>query len=715
MTHFSLVATAMLIAASVPTLSGAETFTYGNFDHDARTCAITAYDGADIESLTIPSIYKLEDTTYKVSKVEADVFHDLPSLTVVNIGPHLASIGYSDKLGSPRNFYSCPNLKLFAVDPSNQHLSVTSEGILVDNPASILIVPPHVATKGGLLQLPALMTRIGDDAFNGVSTVTTLSLGKDLAWIMNNGGLNKATSLKKFHIAPDNPNFTVIDDALLIKKYSSEGNAEVVSLAPCADITRLQIPASVTIAGKSHDISRFVGSACANCRNITSAVIDAPVSFLIGNTFYNCPVLREISFTQDFPCTIPSNFARDCPALREVSLPTPPVHISNSAFKGCRSLIRFPFNASTVLFGDSIFAGTGFDKVVIEGTIASGDMRRFPSATFAECRNLETIDMSAIQFENEPDNDMHFDYCLFEKGFAADTPRLKTFIAPRRSIMSRDIFGTSCDLRKIVLQNFDCSSKYAPFTYYADASPVLYAVTRNTWRQIKNPIGWLFAASPDVTLTPTVYCDAWKMVSPAYDSSSGLEIGTNLNPYYIPGATYYIPALASSNYKDVPEERLHEMFSIIPTAANDGKSTRLECRPLIDGLEFKAIYFKSKSYFPIGGIVELPDKPYEVSWSTIEVEYWVNDVLMKTTYSSAGVIFNQAGADDILADTSITVRLDGRHAVFNTAVEYTLTDIRGRVLARGEGQDADMSALPSGIYIINAHNPQDSITRKITF
>lgn len=701
---------ALLIAAPATVLQAAGTFSYGNFDDASLTCAITAYDGTDTESLTIPSIYKLDDVTYKVTRVEADVFHGLPSLTIVNIGPYLTSIGDYDKyIGSTRNFYRCPKLKIFSVNPSNKRFSAAPNGILTaDEIRFVVQVPARVATKAGLLQLPESIVSISEGAFAGVSTVTELHIGKNLSVIMNNGGLSQATALKKYYTDPANTNFTVIDDILLIKDMHDY--ASLVSLAPCADITDLVIPPSATIAGENRDITHFALSALANCQNITSVRIDAPVSFMMKSTFSNCPYLREITFSNDLPYRLPKNFARDCPFLRRVNMPTPPAEINDAAFKNCRNLIRFPFSATTDLSGDSIFANTGFEEVIIGGTLRKGDIGAAP-AQFAGCRNLKSIDMSGVRFDPE---EHYYDYWAFRKGFAADTPNLKRFIAPSKCNFSEESFGSSCNLEKIVLQNFGCSGNKQPFYYTSEASPRLYAVTRNTWPDIANPIGHLFGIVPDVELTPSIYCDAWDMsVTPLYDSATGFPIGSTPNAYYIPGATYYIPALASSNYKDVPEELLHEMFSITATTVNDGKSTRLECRPLVDGLVFNAIYYHSKAYVPLGGIVELPHEPYLTFGSQVGVEYRVNDILMKTTYPSGDVFFNQASADGVPDDTRITVDIDGRRAVFSAAVEYTVTDIRGIVLARGAGQDADMSALPSGIYIINARNTGASITCKI--
>lgn len=708
MTHSSLMATAMLIASSVPTLSGAQTFTYGNFDPDSGTCAITAYDGTDTEILTIPDFYSHENKTYNVTRVEADVFHGLPSLTTVNIGHNLATIGDTKySLGATLNFYDCPQLTRFVVRASNPCFSATRDGILTDKDGTtILLVPSHVATNDGLLQLPASTMHIGTEAFRGVNTVSTLHLNAALFLINWNGGLNAAPSLCKFTVDPGNSCFHVTSSGLLVEFRSTaqKDQVSIISLPPKSGTVTLSIPNSVVIGDTEYPVTAVEEKAMSNHPTLTSVIVPVTVEKLLDEAFARCPSLSKLTI-HGTDVRLSEGLARDCPLLEEVAMTKAPGYVELAAFKNCHSLKKFPFHASTQFQGDSIFYDTGFDKVVFE----AGEWQSFfdrGHGMFANCRNLRLIDFSAVTLPLPPAKRRKVD---FPEGFATGCPQLATIIFPPESRLLEGAFEGTPSLLKIVIQNF-VNSNGNLLTYPTPASPELYAVTRNTYPRVKMPISNLFSKdSPE--LSPTIYCDAWTLHVHAYDSETGEPTDSwYYNPYYIPNATYYLPGGALGNYDAAPAASRHEMYSIhISPTYNNG--TRIACRPLVDGVVMDdAEVGYSKVSFPDDGVIETT-APFS-TLSEIKVSYTVNGVKMGTTYPSEA-LSGLSETDAISIDTSLAVTVAGRTAKLSHIATWNVTDMHGRVMASGHGSEADLSALHAGFYIINAHTADTSITTKI--
>ena len=120
--------------------------------------------GTLITSLTIPS---------SVKRISADAFSDASQLTTVNIGSGLEStIGV---------FSDCDALASMTIDPTNTHIKLAGN-FVVDYATGSEIQSCLRGNISGMLEIPAGIKTIADDAFRGCS-ITSVSFPEGLASI----------------------------------------------------------------------------------------------------------------------------------------------------------------------------------------------------------------------------------------------------------------------------------------------------------------------------------------------------------------------------------------------------------------------------------------------------------------------------------------------------------------------------------------------------
>lgn len=702
-----------MAAASTVTLSAAGTFKYGSYNSKAKTCAITAYEGDDTKTITIPDKHKHDGVAYTVTAVNDSVFIGLKSLTTVNIGPYLTRIGKSGTIYDATNFIDCPNLKKFSVDAKNPNFASSPGGILTcESQLEIYRVPPKISATNGVLNLSERAAHINKGAFRGVTTVTTLNLRR-VSGIINNGGLNDAPNLKKITVDSENEILSVTESGLLVELYFE--NAYIVSLPPKSAATSIKIPTTISRKDGKSNVCRIETKAFANCTNLESVSLPSTLTEIESDAFAGsgitglsipaktetlgdgmlagCSNLTKIIFNSKKPY-LPNNFARGSRKLTTLTFKNGvPTSMRQSAFKNCTSLTSFPFNAVQTV-ADSVFANTGFKKVVFEKNANRGGWAG-STGLFSGCRELTKIDMSAEEAET------------IRKGFASHCPKLATILFPTSVTIHKQTFGINNNLTKIVLGNFTLPDGPV-FGYSEDASPSLYIVTKKTWPDLITPLGGLLKPSSGAKITPRVYTDAWTLVK---EYSHPDYPGDNTSP--IKGATIYIPALASDNYKRYAKSsKVTEMFTLSLTRS--GSKTRLEYRPVVSGVKFSSINLGNGSSITLNpeGAVKTVDIPYS-DIKTVTLSYSVNGVEMMTRYPKSAFNNMQTDIDDVTDGAALQLHLDGRLARFGNEAAYTVAGINGIVVLSGEGTEADLSQLPAGIYIINACGGQSSITEKI--
>ena len=702
--HRQLLIAALTLTFSCGLTASAATLTF-KYNTSDKTATITGWTGSEpTDELRIPlqSTNPDDGIKYKVTAVAPGVFNDLDKITSVYIRKNIMTIGGctgNDRISygvGLANFYNCPNIQFFEVEEGNQYFKNTGIGMLVSADGSILYrVPSDCDTDAnGRISLAASITTIKSGAFSGNRTISTLAIPKGVNYIEDNPGFNYMTALSRFEADPFSTTFVVDDDCL----YWLQRDA-VVSLPPLSAKTSFTLPLHTT------DIH---GGAFANCTNlreikynryindigdfafagsgIVNAEIPATADYHLGKyAFANCPNLTSIVVHAP-GAAIPNNFARDSKALRSVTFDADPNSIGNSAFFGCTSLSEFPF-LPDIVYGDSAFARTGFEKVeFLEGPYY--ERMAQPKALFFNCRNLTTIDFSKIHLDDDA-----LYYWEFFDGFASFCPNLATVIFPPSFHSEGTPFAGCNALKKVFLQRFYAFDQIFSLSGYQTFSPDIYYTlgeytTEDLFNEDRKALQRLFRLDNGATLNANIYmgvCDPIDII--LGDSATGVR-GPG---YVIPGCTYYIPGHSDAEYRDAP--RAVEMFEL--TFENNTVLNRGYMRSTwqIDGVTLRGCIFnRSGEIHPFNFGLCTPPIPYG-QIHEIEVLYTVNGVDMSTVYPDG--FFSRPSSS--VPDASASA--DG---------PWTIFSLSGITLLQGSGAP-DTSTLAPGAYILQTPSETSKI------
>lgn len=659
-----------VMASAMPAM--AITWTYGNLDANEKTCQLTAWGGMEPASgkLTLPSSYTKDNVVYTVASVAPHALDNLKTVTQITIPATINEIGYSHTVepdnnycGGVANFGNCPKLAKFIVADGNTAFYSTADGLLLSKATSdelrLFKVPAAMAVNEGSLTLPFRLTGIEKGAFKDNSTISVLVLPSNL-YEINQAGFNDMASLERFKVQSGNSIYEVIEGILYRNVYQSDGEvlghrvlvscpvlcktavvnvgADVESIednafANTRNLAEITIPANVCRVGRD----AFLGS------NVRKASIDA-ASIYGDNTFRQCPELTEITINGN-EFDIPDHFAAGAKKLVTVTnLGGVPDWVGKAAFKDCVSLQSYPFSAATRFLNDSIFAGSGLRQVIFDNAADAGNMGwNHASDMFSNCRDLELIDMSAIDMGAEGST---FD---IRSNLAMNCLRLKTVLLPRYTIIGKSssgnpTFGWSTNVEKIVTGVFSCGDKALVFVYAGGAAPrpvTIYGATRGFSRssdvnEYGVPFAKLLSTSNGARLDVTIYTDAY---SPSYWVKRDRS-------YVYPGAKYYIPGGTWVNYSAAAEAgcAVKEMYGL--KIVKKGGNIYFSGIASIPNIKFTSLTLNngSQQNTPPGSFnLSVPEAEFE----TFSVTYTVDDIEMKTVYNAD---MDMSGIESVAAD-----------------------------------------------------------------
>ena len=332
---------------------------YYNLNEADKTASVTTfriqnmiYDSNDKRffelqgSITIPSTFTYNGTTYNVTSIESESFHNYRGLTSITIPNSVTSIGYSA-------FSDCSSLESIVVASDNKvYDSRNNCNAIIETASNALIA----GCKNTII--PNSVTSIGGGAFQGCSGLTSIQIPSGVtsigAWAF--ADCSGLTSI------------TIPNKVTSIGSYAFYG---------CSGLISIDIPNSVT---------NISSDAFRGCSGLTSVSIPNSVTKIVVSMFYGCTSLTSITIPNSVT-EIESWAFKNCTGLTSITIPSSVTSIGEGAFGGCKGLTSITIPNTVTSIGSSAFRDcSGLTSITIPNSVTS-----IRNTSFRGCCSLESI------------------------------------------------------------------------------------------------------------------------------------------------------------------------------------------------------------------------------------------------------------------------------------------------------------------------------------
>ena len=246
--------------------------------------------------------------------------------------------------------------------------------------------------------LPDGITSIGENAFNGCESLTSVLFGKNSQLSsIGPGAFNYCYSLESITIPESVTN--IGSDAFIycygLRSVTFGENSQLTSIGDgafnwCESLESITIPASVTSIGE--------GAFCC-CAKLTSITIPDGVKSIGNHAFAGCSALESITIP-DSVLSIGYSAFEGCTALKNITIPDSVLSIGDNAFKECTALESATISEGVKSIGDNAFYNcTNLVNVSLPDSLTSISFN-----TFYGCTNLQTYDDGTAYYLGNSEN-----------------------------------------------------------------------------------------------------------------------------------------------------------------------------------------------------------------------------------------------------------------------------------------------------------------------
>ena len=310
------------------------------------------------------------------------------NLTSINIPATVTSIGnYA--------FSGCSGLTAINVNSSNPNYS-SLNGILYNKTQTTIIQCPAGIT--GSITIPASVTGIGDNAFQGCSSLTSISIPSGVTSIGNNAfsgciGLTSITIPSSVISIGDNA-FQYCQGLASITLGNGVTTIGQDAFSGCIGLPSINIPASVTTIGQdAFSNCTSLTAITVNSSNLNYSSINGVLYNKIKTTLIQCPA--GITGSIILPSSVTSiwdNAFQYCQGLVSITLGNGVTSIGSFAFSGCSSLTSFTLPNTVTSIGNNAFSScSGLTSIFIPATVTS-----IGSGAFSGCSGLTAINVDSL-------------------------------------------------------------------------------------------------------------------------------------------------------------------------------------------------------------------------------------------------------------------------------------------------------------------------------
>ena len=246
--------------------------------------------------------------------------------------------------------------------------------------------------------LPDSITSIGEKAFNGCESLTSVLFGKNSQLSsIGPGAFNYCYSLESITIPESVTN--IGSDAFIycygLRSVTFGENSQLTSIGDgafnwCESLESITIPDSVTSIGE--------GAFCC-CAKLTSITIPDGVKSIGNHAFAGCSALESITIP-DSVLSIGYSAFEGCTALKNITIPGSVLSIGDNAFKECTALESATISEGVKSIGDNAFYNcTNLVNVSLPDSLTSISFN-----TFYGCTNLQTYDDGTAYYLGNSEN-----------------------------------------------------------------------------------------------------------------------------------------------------------------------------------------------------------------------------------------------------------------------------------------------------------------------
>jgi hypothetical protein len=355
-----------------------------NIQNGVATIGDRAFPGcSSLTSINIPN---------SVTTIGDEAFYDCSSLTSINIPNSVTTI-------EGGAFRQCTSLTSIIVGSGNTAYA-SEDGILFNKSKTKIVAYPAGKT-GSNYNIPNLVTTIGDRAFDGCSSLTSINIPNAVTTI-GDRAFDGCSSLTSITVSNGNTAYASEDGVLFNKSketivaypagktgsnYNIPDSVETIgkgAFYKCSSLTSINIPNSVTTIGNG---------AFWDCTSLTSITIPDLIKTVGNSAFDGCSSLTSITIPNAVTAIGYLAFSR-CSSLTSITIPDLVKTIGNSAFARCSSLASVSIGNSVTSIGREAFSGcSSLRNVVVLSTtppsITSG-------TTICDCDGAFSIDTFCV-------------------------------------------------------------------------------------------------------------------------------------------------------------------------------------------------------------------------------------------------------------------------------------------------------------------------------
>ncbi len=287
------------------------------------------YGCSGLTSIVLPS---------SVTHIGDDAFSCCRSLTSIELPSSVTHIGSNP-------FSECDRLHIENRSPL---FETDSDALYTKGKKQLIALYNHNIVH---FRIPSSVTHIGDRAFSGCRSLTSIELPSSVTHI-GDRAFDECIRLTSIELPSSvthigNRAFIGCESLTSIELPSSVTHIGEGAFSECRSLTAIKLPSSVTHIGDG---------AFSRCRSLTLIKLPSSVTHIGEGAFRGCEYLTSIELPSSVTHIGYGAFL-GCEYLTSIELPSSVTHIGNSAFRGCSSLTSIELPSSVTHIGDEAFYG----------------------------------------------------------------------------------------------------------------------------------------------------------------------------------------------------------------------------------------------------------------------------------------------------------------------------------------------------------------------